>query len=169
MHLFNHFYSFVKNREVLYSREQAKQLKEQFWTSFGQYMSVVPAADLDKVNWVNYKTGIKHLFFSMDATNKAAVIMIEMTHPDDGIRELMYAQFLELSAILHATLGEEWEWDTVYYDALGKKTARISMSLPSVSVFKKDDWSTLISFFKPRMIALDEFWSSAKFKFDIFK
>lgn len=153
----------------MYSREQAKQLKEQFWTSFGQYMGVVPSADLDKVNWVNYKTGIKHLFFRMDATNKSAVIMIELTHPDEGIRELMYSQFVELKNVLQSTLDEEWEWDPVYYDDYGKKTARISISLAKVSVFKKEDWPALISFFKPRIIALDEFWSTAKYTFDIFK
>lgn len=153
----------------MYSREEAKQLKEQFWTSFGQYMSAIPSADQEKVNWVNYKTGIKHLFFRMDVTNKTAVIMIELTHPDEGIRALMYAQMEELKNILHANLEEEWEWDDVYYDAYGKKTSRISIEIDKVSVFRKDDWPSLISFFKPRIIALDEFWSTAKYSFDIFK
>lgn len=153
----------------MYSREEAKRLKEQFWTSFGQYMIGVPSADMEKVNWVNYKTGIKHLFFRMDGTNKTAVIMIEITHPDPSIRELMFAQFVELKNVLHTALGEEWEWDPVYYDAYGKETARISLSLDKVSVFKNTDWPTLISFFKPRIIAIDEFWSTAKYTFDIFK
>jgi len=153
----------------LYSKEEARRLKEEFWTSFGQYMSAVPSADLEKVNWVNYKTGIKHLFFKMDVTNKTAFIMVELTHPDDSIRELMYAQFVELKTVLNSILTEEWEWDEVYYDAYGKKTSRISLTIDKVSVFKKEDWAQLISFFKPRIIALDEFWSSAKYAFDIFK
>lgn len=153
----------------MYSKEEAKRLKEEFWTSFGQYMSAIPSADLERVNWVNYKTGIKHLFFKMDVSNKVAVIMIELTHPDDSIRELMYAQFVELRNVFQSSIEEEWEWDEVYYDSYGKKTARISMELEKVSVFKKEDWSALISFFKPRIIALDEFWSTAKYSFDIFK
>lgn len=153
----------------MYSREEAKRLKEQFWTSFGQYMSAVSSADTEKVNWVNYKTGIKHLYFRMDVTNKMAVIMIELTHPDESIRALMFSQFEELKNVFQATVDEEWEWDEVYYDSLGKKTSRISIELEKVSVFKKEDWATLISFFKPRIIALDEFWSTAKYAFDIFK
>lgn len=153
----------------MYSREEAKQLKEKFWTSFGQYMSVVLSSDMEKINCVNYKTGVKHLFFRMDASNKSAVIMIEITHPDEGIRELMFAQFLEMKHILTDTLGEEWEWDEVYYDETGKKTARIAIYLDKVSIFNQNHWPDLISFFKPRIIALDEFWSMAKYSFDIFK
>ena len=153
----------------MYSREEAKKLKEQFWTSFGQYMALELSSDGDKVNWVNYKTGVKHLYFRMDVSNKVAHIMIEINHPDDGIRELMFAQFLEIKHLFEDTLQEEWEWDKVYYDESGKITSRISKSLDRVSVFKKEDWSSLISFFKPRIIALDEFWSMAKYSFDIFK
>jgi hypothetical protein len=154
----------------LYSKEEAKRLKENFWTTFGQYMSAVPSADGDKVNWVNYKTGVKDLYFRMDATNKSAHIFIEITHPDSSIRQLIFDQFKELSHILHDTLQEEWEWDEVYYDESGKQTARISTSYnQKISIFNKDQWPDLISFFKPRLIALDEFWSMAKYSFEIFK
>lgn len=154
----------------MYSKEEAKRLKESFWTTFGQYMSAVPSADGDKVNWVNYKTGIKHLFFRMDATNKTANISIEISHPDASIRQLIFEQFKELRSILHQNLEEEWEWDEVYYDESGKQTARISTSLDhKISIFNKEQWPDLISFFKPRIMALDEFWSMAKYSFEIFK
>ncbi len=153
----------------MYSREEVKKLKEEFWTAFGQYMVAIASSDMEKINWVNYKTGIKHLYFRMDASNKSALIMIELTHPDEGIRALMYAQFEELRAILHDSLGEEWGWYPEHYDDSGKQTARIVCTLEKVSIFKKDDWPALISFLKPRIIALDEFWSTAKYAFDIFK
>lgn len=153
----------------MYSREEVKKLKEEFWTSFGQFMSPVPSADMEKINWVNYKTGIKHLFFRMDATNKSAHIMIEISHPDAGIRALMFEQFIEFRTLLHDALTENWDWSPEYYDDYGKKTARISTSIAGISIFKKEDWPELISFLKPRLMALDEFWSTAKYAFDIFK
>lgn len=153
----------------MYSKDEVRRLREQFWTSFGQYMSAVPSADADKVNWVNYKTGVKHLFFRMDVTNKQAIIMIDLTCPDSSIRELMYAQFVELKNIFQSSVGEDWEWDETYYDSNGKQVSRISCTMGKVSVFNQDHWPQLISFFKPRIIALDEFWSTAKYAFDIFK
>src|SRR5690606_25342798 len=157
-----------RKKNTLYSREEAKRLKEQFWTSFGRFMSLVPNEDGLKANWINYKTGVQHVFFRMEADSKTASIYIEINHPDEGLRELILAQFEEYRAILHAELEEEWTWDEVFYDADGKKTARIGTTLEQkASVFKVEDWPILIGFFKTRMIALDRFWSNAKYAFDI--
>ncbi|GGH19158.1 hypothetical protein GCM10011418_23330 [Sphingobacterium alkalisoli] len=153
----------------MYSRDETKKAKEQFWTTFGQYMAAVPSSDLERINWVNYKTEVRNIFFRMDATSKEASIMIEMSHPDEGIRQLMFEQFLELKSVFQTILQEDWEWHRVYHDAYGKQISCISVLLEEVSIFKKDDWPALISFFKPRIIALDEFWSTAKYSFDIFK
>lgn len=133
-------------------------------------MALVPTENEESAGWVNYRTGIKQLFFRLDCDNKQASVYIEITHPDSGIRELMFEQFLAYKAILESELQEEWEWDPIYYDAQGKETARIGISLDKkVSVFKEEDWPTIISFFKPRIMALDSFWSTAKYGFDIFK
>lgn len=154
----------------MYSKEEAKKLKESFWTTFGQYMAAVPSADGDKVNWVNYKTGVKHLFFRMDATNKIAHIFIDITHPDESIRELIFDQFTQLKHIFHDTLHEEWVWDSAFHDENGKPSARIAITLPhKISIFNREHWPELISFFKPRIKALDNFWSTAKYSFEIFK
>jgi hypothetical protein len=132
-------------------------------------MSLHSSADGDKVNWVNYKTGIKHLYFKMDADKKSAKIAIIWSHTDAGIRALMAEQFLQYKGLLHDILGEEWEWDMDGYDEYGKPICQIYKTLVGHSIFKEAEWGELIAFFKPRMIALDEFWSSAKYAFDIFK
>ena len=121
------------------------------------------------MNWVNYKTGIKHVYFRMEAGKKSASIAIEITHPDAGIRELFFEQFLELRNVLHAALNENWEWELHIIDEGGKTISRIFKQLDGVSIFNKNDWPALISLFKPRIIALDEFWSDAKYAFDALK
>lgn len=105
----------------------------------------------------------------MDAYNRSAEISILITHPDPGIQELFYEQFLELKNILHDTLGEEWTWELHHQDLYGKITSRIYKELPETSIFNRNDWPKLISFFKPRITALDEFWSMAKYSFDALK
>lgn len=125
------------------------------------------SADGLRINWINYKTGIKNLFFKTIAESKTACIMIEMSDPN--MRELMYEQMEELKSVLHATLNEEWDWQPEVHDEHGKVVSRISKSIDNVSVFRQEDWPELISFFKPRIIALDEFWSDAKYSFEIFK
>lgn len=150
----------------MYTREQASQIKQAFWTTFGQYVSPHRSAEGLKTNWVNYKTGLKHVYFRMQADKKLAWIAIEITHVDEGIQELFFEQFLEFKTLLHEYLGEEWEWQLHDKDDNNKTISRIYTQLPNVSIFNKDDWPQLISFFKPRIFALDRFWSDVKDGFD---
>lgn len=152
----------------MYSKDQASQLKQQFWTAFGQYIAPHPSADGLKVNWVNYKTGIKHLYFKMEADKYHATIAIEIAHPDNEIQEYMFDQFRAYKTMLESCLNESWEW-VLHVDDDGKTVSRIYKELTNVSIFKQEDWPQLISFFKPRIIALDEFWSDAQYGFDLFR
>ncbi|WP_421873690.1 DUF4268 domain-containing protein [Marinoscillum sp.] len=150
----------------MFSREEASRIKEEFWTTFGQYMKPVPSADFLSVNWINYNTGLKDVFFRMDTKRKSAVIAITMEHRDPEIQELFFEQFLQLKTLLHAELEEEWAWELNVPDENAKIISQIYKELPGKSVFNRDLWSDLISFFKPRIIALDAFWENAKYAFD---
>ena len=151
----------------MYSKDQASQLIQAFWTAFGQYMSPVLSAEGLRTNWINYKTGVKHIYFKMQADNSIASIAIEVAHPDPELQQLFFEQFASYKTMLHSNLGEEWDWQLHATDEYGKTVSRITTSLSPVNVFKKEDWPKLISFFKPRIIALDEFWSNAKFAFEV--
>ncbi|MET4544365.1 hypothetical protein ABIE26_001670 [Pedobacter africanus] len=154
--------------QILYSKDQASQLRQTFWTTFGQYIAPQPSAEGVKINWINYKTGIKHIFFKMQADGRGAAIAIEIAHPDAGMQELVFEQFKEYRKMLELELGEVWSWELHVTGEHGKMVSRICQKTEGVSIFRKEDWPALISFFKPRIIALDEFWSDAKYGFDLF-
>lgn len=131
-------------------------------------MALQPTADGTKVNWLNYKTGIKHLYFRMNADQHTAKIAIEIAHPDLGIQELVFEQFKAYKNILVGHIGEEWNWSLHSKDAYGKTISSISHEIDQVNIFKQEDWPKLITFFKPRIMALDEFWFDAKYGFELF-
>lgn len=153
----------------MFSREEAARLRQQFWISFGQYMKPIPGAEGLPVNWVNYKTGVKHIFFRMDAEKKHASIAIEVAHPDEGVRALLFEQFEEFRRLLENTLNEEWDWQRHASNAFDKQVARIELVLPNVSVYNQQQWPDIIAFLKPRIIALDEFWVDVKPVFEDLK
>jgi hypothetical protein len=150
----------------LYTKEEASQLRHAFWTTFGQYISPQLSSEGLRVNWVNYKTGLKYVYFKMDADKKTATISIELSHPDAGIQELFFEQFAEFKNILRDYLAEEWDWELHHRDDDGKIMSRIYKQIEGVSIFNKNDWPQLISLFKPRIIALDEFWNDVKDGFE---
>lgn len=150
----------------MYARQEASQLRQEFWTAFGLYMAPVLSAEGDKINWVNYKTGEKHLHFRMDAGNRSALIAIEFRHADAGLRQLYFEQMLQLKPMLETHLAEPWNWLPQFTDDHGRTVSRISQELDGVSVLRKNDWPALVSFLKPRIIALDAFWSEARYFFE---
>jgi len=152
----------------LYSKTESSEIKQAFWTAFGQFMSLQPTLNASKVNWINYKTGVKYLYFKMDADQKSTSISIELSHPDLGVQELMYEQFGELRRLLENTVGEKWEWSLHEANAQQRTISTIKAQLPGVSIYNKEDWPTMISFLKQRMMALHEFWENAQYAFEIF-
>lgn len=153
----------------MYAKHEAAQLKKEFWTSFGQYMKPVPSAEGETINWINYKTGEKNISFKMHADNKTAVIAIELNHSDAEIQQLYFEQFRQMENLLQEYLNEEWNWELHFVTLEGKILSRIFKTLPDVSVYNKNNWPDLISFFKPRIIALDGFWSGAKYAFELLR
>lgn len=148
----------------MYTREQSSVARQEFWTVFGKYMSPVPSSEGLKINWVNYRTGVKDVYFRMETLPESASISVSIEHSDASTRELFFAQFQEFRIMFQEALEEEWDWQS-NVNVNGKHISRIIKELPNTSVLSKDQWPDLISFFKPRIIALDSFWENAKYSF----
>ena len=129
-------------------------------------MAPISSAEGEKVSWVNYKTGIKHLYFRMHAGNKSVSIAIEITHPDLELQQWYFEELIKFKKQLHQFLNEEWQWVLHTTDEHGKQISRVFKEQEKVSVFRKGDWPAVISFFKPRIIALDAFWNAVKYTFE---
>ena len=150
----------------MYSRQEASQLRQEFWTTFGQYMNPILSTEGEKINWINYKTGEKNISFRMHADNKKAIIAIELNHKDKDIQQIYFEQFHQFKNLFEDAVNEEWNWQLHWFDEHGKLISRIYKETTGLSIFQKQDWPDLISFFKLRIIALDEFWSQVKYTFE---
>lgn len=149
----------------MYTKPEASELRREFWTAFGVYMRPVLSAEGEKATWMNYKTGEKEVYFKMEAGSHKATISIEISHADVGLQKVYFEQFKNLIKLFQGALGEEWNWQLHTTNEFGKTVSVIYKDSPNVSIYNKEDWPTIISFFKPRIIALDSFWSEAKYAF----
>lgn len=129
-------------------------------------MKPVPTAENQYISWQNYKTGIKGIFFRMRAERQFASIGVEITHPDPEIQELLYGQFEQFKKLLEMETMETWDWRLLDADELGKSVSVIESKLENVNVMDQDTWPEIISFLKPRIIALDSFWSNVRYGFE---
>jgi hypothetical protein len=152
----------------MYTKEEASLVRQTFWKAYGQYMALHVSAEGLKINWINYKTGIKYLNFKMDADKIHAYIQIHLSHPDIEIQEMMMEQFKAVERLLQSHLKENWDWEKHATDEYGNVYSAIGITLNNVNIFDQNDWPKLIQFFKPRMIALDAFWNDAQYGFEMF-
>lgn len=150
----------------MYSKEEASKLRQQFWITFGKYMKPIPSAEGLPINWVNYKTGVKHVFFRMNAEQKQTTIAIDITHADMASRHLFFEQFKAFHILFNDAVNEQWQWEQNAVNEYGVALSQISKTLNDVSIFNQQDWPTIISFLKPRIIALDQFWTDVKLVFE---
>jgi len=153
----------------MFSKEETNQIRTKFWTAFGQYMKLHLSSEDEAINWINYKTGIKDLYFKTDVTNKFAILKIEMNSKDLGLQSLMYDQFEEFQDMFQSYFEQEWIWFREQYDDSGRIFCSIELKLEGVSLFRENDWPTIITFLKTNLIQLDEFWNDVKDSFEIFK
>jgi hypothetical protein len=148
----------------MYTSAELSKIRSDFWTRFGQYMAPVPSASGNTVNWVNYKSGIKHIRFTMDFTKQCAEVWVEFGITETDKRKLIYHTFSQLWQQSHP--AAEW----IYYEETVKNNKLMSAmkaSLESVNIFQQESWPRAISFLKERMILLDEFWSENREMFEM--
>ena len=150
----------------MYTQQEASLLRQKFWVSMGRYISPIPSSTGEKVNWINYRTGIKYIQFKMEAKGDEAYIGIEISHPQLALRELYFNHFKTFQKSFEEQLEEKWQWEINGLNENGESIARIYKKLQDVKVLDENDWPKIISFLKTRIILLDKFWNEYK---DIFE
>lgn len=148
------------------SLNQSHSLKiPQFWKTFGQYMAPVPSSTGEKINWINYKTSVRFIRFIMKQQDGAIIIAIELSNPDIIVQEKDFEQLLELKTQFSQVCGNDWIWTKFINETQGKYISDISSILINATINKEEDWPKIISFLKPRLVALDVFWNTYQYVF----
>lgn len=143
----------------MFSKEEAKELTTLFWTSFGKYMNKHKPQYAKNIKWVNYKTGVKDIYFRLNADKNSASISIEIQHTDTAIRNLFFEQFEELKTVFKGIVGE-WNWEKETFNTMGIPISKIYINhQQKVNIYMKDTWADCFKFFELNMVNLDEFWS----------
>ena len=140
----------------MYTKQEISRQKQAFWTAFGQYMKPVLSADGEKISWLNYKTGNKHITLKMDVDRDRAILSVVITDADPALVDRLF----QMKPNFEESLGEQdWIWQR------HASTSTVYKELPGVNIFRREDWPAIISFLKPRLISLDAWWSMARYQF----
>ena len=64
----------------MYSKDELRKLKTEFWESFAAYCEVQPYLRRRRKMWVLYNTKVKGVELKFDATRNGAFVILEVNH-----------------------------------------------------------------------------------------
>jgi hypothetical protein len=133
----------------MFSKEEAKKLRQEFWISFGKSFPR---------KWILYNTGIKDCSFKFhfDLTN--ARVSMDIENQDLEKRLELWEKLISLQSLFKEEyLPNAMFEDTVFLDN-GKEISRVSVSLKNVSIHNKNTWQETMVFLKENMAIFEDFF-----------
>ena len=133
----------------MFSKEEALQIKKDFWISF--------ANEYPK-KWLLHKTKIKDVSFKFYADNKIAQVLLDIEPKDEEKRTIYYEKIESLKNILLEEYLPEAIFERHFFLENGKEISRIWVHLDGVSINNKKSWPTIFEFFDAQMSAFELFF-----------
>jgi hypothetical protein len=134
----------------MFSKEEAAQLRKEFWTSFGKSFPR---------KWLLYNTKIKGFSFKFVADRKKAMICLDFEHPEDIANELLYDQLISLKNLLETDFLPTVIFDENYELDSGKIIRRIYVPfVGKFSIYNKNTWRDCYEFYVDQMNQFELFF-----------
>lgn len=134
----------------MFSREESKQIRQEFWTSFGKEYPH---------KWLLYNTKMKEIQLKFTFTTKLAQVSLDIIDDDDLIRSYYFEKLQSLKRIIKAEYLPEIIYSENYELPEGKIISRIYVQLDNVSIHNKKDWPLVKEFLAKNMILLEKFFN----------
>ncbi len=137
----------------MFSREESKRLRQEFWTSFGKEFPR---------KWILYNTKIKEIQLKFTFNRKFAQVSMDIIDDDELIRAYYFEKLQSLQKILTTEYLPEAISAENYELPEGKIISRIYVQLDDVSIHNQKDWPEVKAFLSARMLRLEEFFIDFK-------
>lgn len=148
----------------MYSKDELKNLKLEFWESFAAFCKVQPRLRRRKKIWTLYDTKVKGVELKFDATRNGAFVILEVNHKSEEARLEMFERLTWYKDTLEKDFPEGLSWDICYVRDTGKQVARIYTSKSGIDFHRRQDWGEFFSFMASQMYLLERnFMSIAEY------
>ena len=132
----------------MFSKEEAAQIKKEFWIAFGKSFPR---------KWILYDTKIKDFSFKFSADKKKAEVSLDIEIKNEIFRNAYYEKIWSLEDLLKDYVGE-FQKEEFYTLENGKIISRIWVEKTGVSIFNKNSWREIFEFFVEKMDSFERFF-----------
>jgi hypothetical protein len=145
----------------VYSREEIKQLKKDFWEGFGSFCENLPRFKYRNKRWILYNTKIKGVEMKFDATTEGAYVILEFNHPDETKR-LEMLTLIEQYRVVFDSHFPDAIWEILYIKPCGTPVSRIYKHHPGLNIHRKEQWGEFFRFLSVEMNQLEKAFEELK-------
>ena len=139
----------------MYSKDEAKLLRKEFWIVFARRCEMVPELRHKKKKWVLYDTGLSGIDLKFDVTRTEALVMIEINNRQEIRRLEIFETLQKYQKFLEEGFAEPLEWDICFVRESGQEVCRIYTSLPNVDFHRQNQWPDIFNFMIDNMLLLE--------------
>lgn len=140
----------------MYSKEEIRKIKTDFWTNFGQFSQLKRERIGYPKKWMLYKTELKGLELKFDFLEKNAIVTIEIdskhSKSEDYIQKIKLLQNELISAE-----GYELFFESQLLKDNFKPVYRIFFEKPKLSYRNQVQWPEIFNFFFNHMMVFEAF------------
>ncbi len=140
----------------MYTKEEVKQLKKEFWEGFGLYCSQIPALKRRKSKFMLYNTKMKGVELKFDATRDGAFVILEINHHDTAKRFELYEKFESYKLIIEKNFPEGLIWNFAYVRECGTEVCRIYTAKTGIDIHRRIQWMEFYKFMANEMLKLEK-------------
>jgi len=133
----------------MFSKEEALQIKKDFWIAF--------AAEYPR-KWLLYNTKIKDVTFKFYVDNKKALVLLDIEPKDEEKRKIYYEKVESLKTILLEDYLDDVIFERNFYLETGKVISRVWVEKTGISINNKNTWPEIFDFFAEKMDAFERFF-----------
>jgi hypothetical protein len=140
----------------MYTKDELKQLKKEFWEGFGLYCSNIPALEKRKSKFMLYNTKIRGVELKFDANRDGAFVILEINHSNATKRFELYEKFELYKSIIEEPFHEGLIWDFAYIRECGTEVCRIYTQKFGIDIHKRIQWNEFYQFMSSEMLKLEK-------------
>lgn len=141
----------------MYSKEEAKKIRLQFWEQFGKRCEIHPILSQRRKKWLLHRTKISGVALRFEADRSNAKVILELSQRNEDKRLKAFEILQNYKVVLEDAFpnGLIWEFFHEREDS-GQEVAQIYTILPNVNLFRQNLWPNIFNFFIENMVRLEE-------------
>ncbi len=141
----------------MYSKDEIKELRLNFWQNFKSYCETQPALNYKKKRWILNDTQIRGVALRFDLDREKAYVILELQNKHEDRRLQIFEALERYKVVLEEGFENGLIWEFFHQrEDNNQEVCRIYTQLKNVDWHRQNQWPDIYNFFIKNMLQMEE-------------